>query len=70
VLNAIYHENQIEFFGEWGHRWFDLKRWGIAIQTLDTISYKRSHIDSSQLLYPIPITEIQLDPNLTQNPDY
>jgi hypothetical protein len=69
VLSAIQQENRIEFFAEWGHRWFDLKRWGIAIQTMDTISYKRS-IDSTQLLYPIPLIEIQNDPNLTQNPGY
>ena len=69
VLAAIQHEDQIEFFAEWGHRWFDLKRWGIAIPTLGVIPYKVG-IDSTQLLYPIPISEIQTDPNLTQNPGY
>jgi starch-binding outer membrane protein, SusD/RagB family len=67
--SAIQQENRIEFFAEWGHRWFDLKRWGIAIQTLDTISYKVG-IKSYQLLYPIPLGEIQDDPNLKQNPGY
>jgi hypothetical protein len=69
VLSAIQHENRIEFFAEWGHRWCDIKRWGVALQTLDTIYYKRG-IDSTQLLYPIPLSEIQDDPNLTQNPGY
>ncbi len=68
--SAIMHERRVEFFAEWGHRWFDLKRWGIAIQTLDTIYYKRGNIDSIQLLYPIPMSEIQTDPNLSQNVGY
>jgi hypothetical protein len=70
ILDSIQHEYQIEFFMEWGHRWLDIRRWGIAIQTLDTISYKKPNIDSTQLLYPIPLPEIQTDPNLTQNPGY
>jgi hypothetical protein len=69
VLTAVQQENRIEFFAEWGHRWLDLKRWGIALQTLDTISYK-SGIDSTQLLYPIPLNEIIDDPNLLQNAGY
>jgi len=70
LMQAIQHEDRIEFFAEWGHRWLDLRRWGIALQTLDTISYKRGNIDSTQLLYPIPFGEIQDDPNLTQNSGY
>ena len=70
LLSAIQHENQVEFFAELGHRWMDLRRWGIALQTLDTIYYKMGNIDSTQLLYPIPISELQTDPNLRQNPGY
>jgi hypothetical protein len=70
VLASIQQEYRIEFFAEWGHRWLDLRRWGLALQTLDTISYKIGNIDSTQLLYPIPMTEIQTDPNLTQNNGY
>jgi hypothetical protein len=69
ILAAVRQEDRIEFFGELGHRWFDLKRWGIAVPTLRSISYKLG-IDSVQMLYPIPIIEIQDDPNLTQNPGY
>jgi hypothetical protein len=68
VLAAIQHEKRIEFFAEWGHRWFDLKRWGLAIDTLGNIPYKE--INSTQLFYPIPMNEIQTDPNLVQNPGY
>jgi len=28
VMAAIERERLVEFFYEWGHRWFDLKRWG------------------------------------------
>jgi hypothetical protein len=70
ILDSLQQENRIEFFAEWGHRWLDLKRWAIAIQTLGTISYKKANIDSTQLLYPIPMAEIQADPNLIQNRGY
>ncbi|MGN6177608.1 MAG: RagB/SusD family nutrient uptake outer membrane protein [Mucilaginibacter sp.] len=69
VLNAIYHERQIELFAEWGHRWFDLKRTGQANSVLSAISYKQPW-HSTQLLYPIPYPETITDPNLTQNPGY
>jgi len=70
LLAAVQQEWRIEFFAEWGHRWLDLKRWGNAVQVLSGIPYKSGNIDASQLLYPIPITEINADPNLTQNPGY
>ena len=70
LLVSLQHEKQIEFFAEWGHRWLDLKRWGTAIPTLGVISYKMGNIDSTQLLYPIPLIELQDDPNLTQNEGY
>jgi hypothetical protein len=70
IFSAIQQESRIEYFAEWGHRWLDLKRWGIAIQSLDTLSYKQGNIDSTQLLYPIPRNEIQIDPNLRQNSGY
>lgn len=68
VLDAIYHERQIELFAEWGHRWFDLKRWGTATQVLGI--NKGITVSSDMLLYPIPFLEIQADPNLVQNPGY
>jgi starch-binding outer membrane protein, SusD/RagB family len=70
ILDTIQHEYRIEFFAEWGHRWLDLKRWGTAILTLKAISYKAPNINLNQLLYPIPMSEIQTDPNLTQNTGY
>lgn len=70
VLNAIYHERQIEFFAEWGHRWLDLKRMGRANTLLSSISYKQPWAGDYQLLYPVPPGELAADPNLVQNPGY
>jgi hypothetical protein len=68
VLKAMMHERQVELFSEWGHRWMDLKRWGNASSVLT--SAKGFTVSSNQLLFPIPITELQIDPNLTQNSGY
>lgn len=68
ALEAIAHERQTELFAEWGHRWFDLKRTGKASEVLTKIPGKQ--FEPFQLLYPIPQDELQIDPNLTQNPGY
>jgi hypothetical protein len=65
LLAAVAQERRIELFGEWGHRWLDLKRTGAADSVLSIVkpSWK-----SYQQLYPIPLSDIQTDPNLVQNP--
>jgi hypothetical protein len=68
LLSAIAHERQIELFAEWGHRWFDLKRWGNAVSVLTT--NKGFSMPEDQLVLPIPLSELEVDPNLTQNPGY
>ncbi|MFA4870201.1 MAG: RagB/SusD family nutrient uptake outer membrane protein [Pedobacter sp.] len=70
VIAAVAKEKQIEFFSEWGHRWFDLKRTGKAGAVLSAIPLKQPWPGNYQLLYPIPVAEIIIDPFLTQNPDY
>jgi hypothetical protein len=70
VLAAVLQERRIELFAEFGHRWLDLKRTGEAHSILSSISYKQPWLGDYQLLYPIPLAELQLDPNLTQNPGY
>ncbi|MDB5089686.1 MAG: RagB/SusD family nutrient uptake outer membrane protein [Mucilaginibacter sp.] len=69
VIAAIAQERRVELFSEWGHRWLDLKRTGQALTVLSQLSYKTA-LNANQLLYPIPLHEIQDDPNLTQNPGY
>jgi hypothetical protein len=68
TLTALIQERRIELFAEWGHRWFDLKRLGIAASTLSSI--KGLAVTNDALLFPIPVSEIVVDNNLTQNPGY
>lgn len=82
LLGAIQHERQVELFTEWGHRWFDLNR---AVNTASTINVNTVlgspgnvcqakggtwSSDGHQTLFPVPLTEIQKDPNISQNPGY
>lgn len=67
LLLAIEKERQREFFAEWGHRWFDLKRTGRADAVLGSI---KPGWQTTDALYPIPFLEIQNNPFLTQNPGY
>jgi len=66
-LTAIQQERRVEMFCECGQRWFDLQRTKTADEILSTLkpSWK-----STDILFPIPQTERQKDPNLTQNPGY
>jgi len=73
LLTAILHERQVELFTEWGTRWFDLARTGIADSVMTQVEpHKGGAWDGSgyQLLYPIPQTERNVDPNLSQNSGY
>jgi hypothetical protein len=71
MLSAILKERRFEFFAEWGHRWFDLKR----TNQLDAVmgnggvcSAKGGVWSNYKQLMPIPLTELSADPNLVQNP--
>jgi hypothetical protein len=68
VLAAIMQERRIELMAEWGNRWLDLKRTGVAITVLS--SDKGFTVSSDALLYPIPSSELLDDANLVQNPGY
>lgn len=68
LLRRIYHERQIEFFAEWGHRWFDLKRTGRANAVLALV--KGSNWQPTDQWYPIPESEILANPKLIQNEGY
>lgn len=70
VFTAIMHERQVELFGEWGNRWFDLKRTGKAEAVLSAIPAKQPWLGDYQLVYPIPFNETTVNPNLGQNPRY
>ena len=79
LLQAIETECRLEFFAEWGHRWFDLKRLpagngasntgrSMADAILSTTKTATWH--ASGLLWPIPAVEIGRNQNLVQNPGY
>lgn len=65
-------ERRVEFLYE-GHRWFDLVRTGRAQAVINAyfagsnLSYS---VEDYELLMPIPQREIDVDPELEQNPDY
>ncbi|NOT73427.1 MAG: RagB/SusD family nutrient uptake outer membrane protein [Cyclobacteriaceae bacterium] len=68
LLLAIEQERRVEFFSEWGHRWLDLKRWDRANAVLQPVKPGWALTD---LLYPIPQTELAANPNLNpQNSGY
>ena len=67
LLDAIMQERRVELFTEWGHRWFDLKRTGNAVSVLGGI---KPGFSSNDLLYPIPVSELNKNPFLEQNPGY
>lgn len=68
VRDAIVQERRTELFAEWGQRWLDIKRWGIADDILKDL--KSPDWSSVDVLYPIPFTELQANPFLSQNPGY
>ncbi len=68
LLAAVEQERKVELFSEWGHRWFDLKRWNRADAVLLPL---KPGWTSAAALYPIPPSELANNPNLgPQNPGY
>ncbi|WP_114790390.1 RagB/SusD family nutrient uptake outer membrane protein [Niabella yanshanensis] len=67
LLQSIYEERRREFFCEWGHRWFDLKRTGFVQQVLQPIKPSWS---AYQQLLPIPRRELETNTHMDQNQGY
>jgi hypothetical protein len=64
---AIENERRVELAFE-NHRWFDLVRTGRAIAVMNSKGFK---IQAYQLLLPIPLTQIQINPSkIKQNTGY
>lgn len=67
LLELIFDERRKELFTEWGHRWLDLKRTGMANEVL---SRTNSSWEATDVFYPIPEEERLKNPNLGQNMGY
>ena len=80
MLSAVLKERRLELAFE-GFRWFDLIRNGKAVECVNNFGNKNSEyydsekayvgkIDEKGLLLPVPQTQRENNPNLTQNPGY
>lgn len=80
LRDAIAHERRVELAFE-NHRWHDLVRTGKAIEVMNAFGVKQKqlydyllpgsyNVTENRLIYPIPESEIGLNPALTQNPGY
>ena len=68
ILLEIQNERARELFTEYGHRFFDLKRWNLLDTTLSPIKMGWQATDG---ILPIPQIELGANPNLLpQNPGY
>jgi len=65
MFAVVVGERKSEFATEWGHRWFDLKRWDLADALLGPV---KAGWSSSDVLYPIPEQQIINNPSTVQNP--
>lgn len=71
LLAAIAKERQTELFTELGNRFFDLKRTGTIDAVMNAVApTKGATWASYKAIWPIPIADIQANPNLTQAPGF
>lgn len=75
MAERIRRERAFELAGE-GQRYWDLKRWGLLEQSVKNatdifgdLMYTRTYQERHQL-WPIPLVEMERNPNLTQNPGW
>ncbi|HNS16344.1 MAG TPA: RagB/SusD family nutrient uptake outer membrane protein [Bacteroidales bacterium] len=71
---AIEKERRLELVFE-GHRWYDLKRTGRAIEVINNVTGVGGapigyNLTQERLIWPIPQSELDKNVNLTQNPGY
>lgn len=71
LLAAIKKERVCELFVEWGHRWFDLKRYKDIDAVMLVESQRKGGTWSPyKSLFPIRRSEMNTNPNLFQNEGY
>lgn len=71
---AIENERRLELAFE-GHRWYDLKRTGRAIEVINSVTDGEGNnlgyqLNENRLVWPIPQSERDKNTSLTQNPGY
>lgn len=77
MRERIYHERMVELCGE-GQRYSDIRRWGIAKDVVDGVwmteftgvQIRQRGFPDHYYLWPIPQSEREVNPNLTQNPGW
>jgi hypothetical protein len=75
MRNAVANERRLELAFE-GHRWFDLVRTGKVLETMNTLQNRdegrrvMEELTEERVLFPVPQAQIDINPNLTQNPGY
>lgn len=78
ALEAIRNERLLELAGEESHRWFDLRRWhrGGQINLASGFDFGSDQPTqfgfdvNKHLLFPIPLSETDNNPEVRQNPGY
>ncbi|MGJ1269826.1 RagB/SusD family nutrient uptake outer membrane protein [Sphingobacterium spiritivorum] len=73
LRKALEQERRVELFGEWGHRWLDLRRWpsetGQEGKTRadDILPALKPKWQSKAIYFPLPDVALRTNPNLVQN---
>src|SRR6185503_7254192 len=68
VLDLIYRERRLELAEE-GFRWPDLVRTGLALAVMN-VDPANPDVEPFELLLPIPQADLDVSPNVQQNPGY
>ncbi|CEN41196.1 conserved hypothetical protein [Capnocytophaga cynodegmi] len=75
MMAAVMKERRLELAFE-GHRWFDLLRSGKVVEIMNSLNSRdpkrltMKPFTEQTTLYPVPQSEIEANPKLTQNPGY
>lgn len=75
MSDAVLKERRLELAFE-GHRWFDLVRTGQVFEIMNTLNSRdvgrlpMDEVTEFNVLLPLPQSQIDINPNLIQNPGY
>ncbi len=75
MANAVLKERRLELAFE-GQRWFDLVRTGKVFEVMNTLNSRdvgrlpMDEVTKNTVLLPLPQSQIDINPNLIQNPGY